>query len=80
MNRAASAVQFPTTAGGAITNAGPEPAPAEQVRQHRRRLAEAHVEREATAEAGLVEEAEPRQRFGLVAAELADETVGNAGR
>ena len=45
----------------------------EQVREHRRRLAEAHVEGEAAAEAGRVEEAEPRERLGLVAAELADE-------
>ena len=80
VKRAASAVQLPTTAGGAITSAGPGTGAGEQVRQHRRRLAEAHVEREATAEAGLVEEAEPRQRFRLVAAQLADEAVGNAGR
>ena len=41
--------------------------------EHRGRLAETHVEREAAAEAGVVEEAEPRQRFLLVAAQLADE-------
>ena len=50
----------------------------EQAGQHRRRLAEAHVEREAAAEADGVEEAEPRERFGLVAAQLADEAVGHA--
>ena len=80
MKRAASAVQLPTTAGGAITSAGPGAGAGEQVRQHRRRLAETHVEREAAAEAGLVEEAEPGERFRLVAAQLADEAVGHAGR
>ena len=59
---------------------GPGPGAGEEVGEHRRRLAETHVEREATAEPGLVEEAEPRQRFGLVAAELADETVRRRGR
>ena len=52
----------------------------EEVGEHRRRLAEAHVEREATTEPDRVEEAEPRQRLGLVAAELADEAVGHAHR
>ena len=51
----------------------------EDVREHRRRLAETHVEGEAATEAGGVEEAEPRQRLGLVAAELADEP-GGCGR
>ena len=46
----------------------------EEVREHRRRLAEAHVEREASAETARIEEAEPRERLGLVAAELADES------
>ena len=50
----------------------------EQVREHRRRLAETHVEREAAAEPDRVEEAEPRQRLGLVAAQLADESVRRA--
>src|SRR5207244_2016955 len=43
----------------------------------RRRLAQTHVEREATAEPDRIEEAEPRERLGLVAAELADEPVGS---
>ena len=73
VKRAASAVQLPTTAGGAITSAGPVAGAREQVGEHRRRLAETHVEREATAEPGRVEEAEPRERLGLVAAQLADE-------
>ena len=60
VNRAASAAQLPTTAGGAITERGAVAGAGEQVGEHRRRLAEAHVEGEAAAEAGGVEEAEPR--------------------
>ena len=59
---------------GSVFDAG------EQVREHRRRLAEAHVEREAAAETGGVEEAEPRERLGLVAAQLADEALGRLPR
>ena len=44
-----------------------------EVGEHGRRLAEPHVEREASAELGGVEEADPRQRLGLVRAQLADE-------
>src|SRR3546814_9085610 len=40
-----------------------------------RRLAEAHVEREAAAEIRGIEEAEPREGLGLVAAELALEPL-----
>ena len=76
VKRAASAAQLPTTAGGAITSAGPSPGVASEVGEHRRRLAEAHVEGEAAAEPGGVEEAEPGQRLGLVAAQLADEALG----
>ena len=75
MNRAASAAQLPTTAGGAITSAGPCAGRAGEVGEHRRRLAEAHVEREAAAEPDGVEEAEPAERLGLVAAQLAGEAV-----
>ena len=46
MNRAASAAQLPTTAGGATTSAGPSPVVLGEVRQHGGCLAEAHVERE----------------------------------
>ena len=73
MKRAASAAQLPTTAGGAMTSAGPVAGGAGEVGEHGRRLAEAHVEGEAAAELGGVEEAEPGQRLGLVAAQLADE-------
>ena len=59
VKRAASAAQLPTTAGGAITSAGPVAGGAGEVGEHGRRLAEAHVEREAAAELGGVEEAEP---------------------
>ena len=52
----------------------------EHVGQHRRRLAEAHVEGEAAAEAAAVEEVEPGQRVGLVAAQLADEALGRGHR
>ena len=52
----------------------------EHVREHRRRLPETHVEREAATESGRVEEAEPRQRFGLIAAQLTDEAAGRGGR
>ena len=78
VKRAASAAQLPTTAGGAITSAGPSLGVREQVGEHRRRLAEAHVEREAAAEPDRVEEAEPRERLGLVAAQLAVEALGRA--
>ncbi len=73
VKRAASAAQLPTTAGGAMTRAGPSPARAGQVGEHGGRLAEAHVERQAAAELDRVEEAEPGERLGLVAAQLADE-------
>ena len=76
VNRAASAAQLPTTAGGAMTSAGPSPAVAGEVGEHRRRLAQAHVEGEAAAELGGVEEAEPGERLGLVAAQLAVEALG----
>ena len=75
MNRAASAAQLPTTAGGAITSAGPA-AGAGEVGEHGGRLAEAHVEGEAAAEPDGVEEAEPAERLGLVVPQLADEALG----
>ena len=59
VKRAASAAQLPTTAGGAMTSAGPLPGGAGEVGQHRRRLAQAHVEGQAAAELDGVEEAEP---------------------
>ena len=70
VNRAASAAQLPTTAGGAITSAGPVPGGAGEVGEHGRRLAEAHVEREAAAELDRVEEARasPAPRPGSCAA------------
>ena len=80
MKRAASAVQLPTTAGGAITNAGPSPRGREQVRQQRRRLAETHVECKAAAETGRVEEPEPGEGFGLVAAQLPTNPSGGWAR
>ena len=43
--------------------------------QHRRRLAEAHVEREASAEPGGIEEPDPGHRLGLIRAQLAVETL-----
>ena len=80
VKRAASAAQLPTTAAGAITSVGPWPSAGEHVREHRRRLAQAHVEREAATEPGRVEEAEPRQRFGLIAAEVTDEAARRGRR
>ena len=80
VNRAASAAQLPTTAGGAMTRAGPLAGGAGEVGEHGRRLAEAHVEGEAAAELDGVEEAEPGQRLGLVAAQLADEALGRGDR
>jgi hypothetical protein len=59
---------------------GPVAHAREEVGQHRRRLAEPHVEREAAAEAGRVEEAEPRERLGLVTAEDADEARRHSRR
>src|SRR5207302_10525984 len=44
--------------------------------EHRRRLAEAHVEGEAATESDDVEEAQPGQGLGLVAAQLTAEAVG----
>ena len=77
VNRAASAAQLPTTAGGATTRAVPSPpSRAADVGEHGRRLAETHVEGEAAAQLDGVEEAEPRQRLGLVGAELAAEPLG----
>ena len=76
----ASDAQLPTTAGGAITSAGPAVGDVGEVGEHGRRLAEAHVEGEAAADAGLLEEAEPGERVGLVGAQLADEAVGLGGR
>ena len=57
---------------GRLGRAGPFP----QVGQHDGGLAEAHVERQAAAETGSLEEAQPRHRLGLVAAQLADEALG----
>ena len=51
------------------------PGRARQLGEHGRRLAEPHVERQAAAELGRVEEADPRQRLGLVGAQLADEAL-----
>ncbi len=48
----------------------------QEVGEHGRRLAQAHVERQAAADAGGVEEAEPGERLGLVAAQLAVEALG----
>ena len=76
VNLAASAAQLPTTAGGAMTSAGPPPCRAGEVGQHGRRLAEAHVEGQAAAEPDGVEEAEPAEGLGLVAAQLAVEPLG----
>ena len=56
------------------------PAVRGEVGQHRRRLAQAHVEGQAAAEPDRVEEAEPGQRLGLVAAQLADEALGAGDR
>ena len=55
---------------------GPVAGGAGEVGEHRGRLAEAHVEGEAAAELDRVEEAQPGQRLGLVAAQLADEALG----
>ena len=41
---------------------------ASDVREHGRRLAEPHVERETAAEAHAIEEAEPSERLGLISA------------
>ena len=76
VKRAASAAQLPTTAGGAMTSAGPLPVVRARWASTVGRLAEAHVEGQAAAELGGVEEAEPGQRLGLVAAQLADEALG----
>ena len=65
----------PTTAAGATTSTGPSPIGAGDVGEHGGGLAEAHVERQATAQSGGVEEPEPRQRLGLVAAQLPLEAV-----
>ena len=80
MKRAASAAQLPTTAGGAITSAGPPPTRAGEVGEDGGGLAEAHVEGEAAAELDGVEEAEPAERLGLVRAQLADEALGRGDR
>ena len=48
----------------------------QQVRQQRRGLAQAHVEGQTAAQAGLVQEVEPGQGVGLVGAQLAHEAVG----
>ena len=53
---------------------------ADEVGEDRGGLAQAHVEGEAAAEAGGVEEPEPGQRLGLVAAQLAVEAVGRRSR
>ena len=53
---------------------------AREVGEHGRGLAEPHVERQASAELGGVEEADPRQRLGLVGAQLADEALGLGDR
>ncbi len=66
-NFRASAAQLPTTAGGAIDQRGTVVARAAQVREHRGGLAQAHVQRQAAAEAGTVEELQPHQGVGLVA-------------
>ena len=58
-----------------MTSAVPFAGGAGEVGEHGRRLAEAHVERQAAAELGGVEEAEPGQRLGLVGAQLADEAL-----
>ena len=50
------------------------------MREHRRCLAEPHVERKAATQADRLEEAEPCQRFGLIAAQLADEAPRCAHR
>ena len=47
-----------------------------QVGQQGRGLAQAHVQRQATAQSGAMKESQPHQRLGLVAAELAFEPVG----
>ena len=46
-----------------------------QLGEHRRRLAEAHVEGQAPAELGGVEEADPAEGVGLVGAQLPDEAL-----
>ncbi len=51
-----------------------------QLGEHGRGLAEAHVEGQAAAELGRVEEPDPRQRLGLVGAQLADEPLGPGDR
>src|SRR6476661_10691708 len=48
--------------------------------EHRRRLAEAHVERQATTEAGSLEEADPGNCLGLVRAQRALEALGLGDR
>ncbi len=48
--------------------------------EHGRGLAEAHVEGEASAELGGVEEPDPGERLGLVGAELSGEPVGSGHR
>ena len=78
--RAASAAQLPTTAAGAMTRAVPELGRAGQLGEHRRRLAEPHVEGQAPAELGGVEEADPAQGVGLVRAQLPDEALGSGDR
>ena len=80
MKRAASAAQLPTTAGGAIDERRAVAGGAGEVGEHGRRLAEAHVEGEAAAELDGVEEAEPGERLGLVAAQLAVEALGRGDR
>ena len=51
-----------------------------EVGEHRRGLAEAHVEGEAAAEVGALEEPDPRQGLGLVAAQLAGEPLRSGDR
>ena len=63
-----------------MTSVGAVAGRAGEVGEHGRRLAEAHVERQAAAEPGGVEEADPGQRLGLVGAQLADEALGLGDR
>ena len=74
VKRAASAAQLPTTAGGAITSAGPVAGARERGGRASSGVLPRPMSsaRQPPSPAG-VEEAEPRQRLGLVAAQLADE-------
>ena len=51
----------------------------QQVGQHRRGLAQPHVEGQAAAQPGLLQEAQPHQRVGLVGAQRAVEALGPGG-